>query len=192
MADSPSFDHLLSGLKKGDTDGAGEMIVRRFAGRLVALAATRLGERLRRRVEAEDVVQSVFRTFFRRLDDGLTELRDWESLWGLLARITVLRICRHAERTSAARRDPGREVALEADVDSFDREPSTEEVLIAEELHRQLLDEMQEKYRPIVQNILEGKTHEAIARELGTSLSTVERVHRRARERLTALLDGDV
>ena len=191
MSDSPSFDRLLSGVRKGDVDGAGEIIVRRFAGRLVALATGKISQRLGRRVGAEDVVQSVFRTFFRRLDDGLMELRDWESLWGLLARIAVCRICRHAERNATARRSQDRETDLTPDVQVFAREPGAEEVLIAEELHRGLLDGMPEKYRPIIVQILEGTSHEEIARGLGTSISTVERVHRRARERLTALLTAE-
>jgi RNA polymerase sigma-70 factor (ECF subfamily) len=188
MSESPSFDRLLSGVRRGDADAVAELIVRRFADRLVVLAARRISERLRRRVEAEDVVQSVFRTFFRRLDDGLMELRDWESLWGLLARIAVCRISRHAEHNAAARRNQGREVDWTADVQAFDREPATEEVLIAEDLHGCLVEAMPEKYRPILLRILDGATHEETARELSTSISTVERVHRRARDRLAALL----
>ena len=98
MPDSPSFDRLLSGVRKGDVDGAGVIIVRRFEARLAALAAARIGNRLGRRGGADDVVQEVYRTFFRRLDGGLIELRDWDSLWGLLARITVCRVRRQVER----------------------------------------------------------------------------------------------
>ncbi len=188
MSDSPSFDRLLSGVRKGDVDGAGEIIVRRFASRLVALAAGKISQRLGRRVGAEDVAQSVFQTFFRRMDDGLIELQDWASLWCLLARIAACRICRHAEHNAAARRSQDREDELTPDVQAFDREPRPEEVLIAEDLHGCLVAGMPDKYRAIVLHILDGTTHEEIARELGTSLSTVERVHRRARERLTALL----
>ena len=188
MPDSPSFDRLLSGVRKGDVDGAGEIIVRRFAARLAALAAAKVGERLGRRIDAEDVVQSVFRTFFRRLDDGLMELRDWESLWGLLTRISVCRICRHAEHNAAARRNQGRETDLADDIQAFDREPRAEEVSIAEELRDRLIAEMTEKHRAIVLRILDGATHEAIAKELATSIATVERVHRGARERLSKLL----
>jgi RNA polymerase sigma-70 factor (ECF subfamily) len=191
MSESPSFERVLSGVRRGDADGVAELIVRRFADRLVALAARRISERLRRRVEAEDVVQSVFRTFFRRLDDGLMELRDWESLWGLLARIAVCRICRHAEHNAAARRNQNREVDWTADAQPFDRDPATEEVLIAEDLHACLVDAMPKQYRPILLRILDGGTHEEIARELGTSISTVERVHRRARDRLAALLAAE-
>ncbi len=192
MPDSPSFDRLMSEIRKGDLDGAGELLVRQFAARLAALAAAKIGARLAKRVGPEDVVQSVYRTFFRRLDDGLVELRDWESLWGLLARIAVCRICRHAEHHAAARRSQDREAALAEDVPAFDREPKPEEVLIAEELHADLLATMPEKYRSIAARILEGDTHEEIARGLGTSISTVERVHRRARERLTELLPAEV
>lgn len=191
MSDSPSFERLLSGIRNGDIDGAGEVVVRRFAGRLVALAAVKISPRLRRRVEAEDVAQSVFQTFFRRLDDGRIEVRDWTSLWCLLARIAVCRICRHADRNAAARRSQALEEELTPDVPAFDREPDAAEVLMAEELHGRVVADTPEKYRDIVARLLEGATHEEIARELGTSISTVERVHRRLRERLAAMLAAE-
>ncbi|MFO0880616.1 MAG: sigma-70 family RNA polymerase sigma factor [Gemmataceae bacterium] len=191
MLESPSFDNLVAIALEGNTEGVAELIVRRFTDRLVALAAGKISEKLRRRVEADDIVQSVFRTFFRRLDEGHMELRDWESLWGLLARIAVCRIYRHAERNAAARRSQGREVALSPDIEIFNRDPAPDEVLIAREIHFSLVSGLPEKYRPIVGQLLDGRHHEEIARNVGTSISTVERVHRRARERLRAMLQSE-
>ena len=191
MSESPSFDRLLSGVRKGDADGTGAIIVRQFEARLAALAAAKIGARLGRRDGADDVVQEVYRTFFRRLDGGLIELRDWDSLWSLLARITVCRVRRQAERNAAARRSQDRETDLADDVPAIDRAPRAEEVSIAEELRDRLIAEMPEKHRAIVLRILDGATHEAIAKELATSIATVERVHRRARERLSELLAAE-
>ena len=192
MSDDPSFQSLLRRLKTGASSQAEEIIVNRFASRLAALASRKIGERLRRRVGPEDIVQSVFATFFRRLEDGRLELRDWESVWGLLARIAVWRICRYAHHHKAARRDQDREEILADDLAAFDREPTAEEALMATELGEQFLEGTPEKHRPAVERIIEGLSHEAIAKELGMSLSTVGRVHRRAKEHLKRLLDRTV
>lgn len=189
MSTSPSFQRLVSRIEQGDAQDAAESIVERFAARLAALAAQKMNQRLQKRVGPEDVVQSVFATFFRRVDNGQLELRDWDSLWGLLARITVWRICRYAEHHGAAQRSLKREVPLEEDLRALDREPRAEDVLMAEELHEQLTNGLSERYRPIAMQILDGVTHETIAAKLNTSISTVERVHRRARECLTRLLE---
>lgn len=188
MSATPSFDRLLSRIRHNNAQAAAELVVERFAGRLAALAASKMSPKLQQRVGPEDIVQSVFATFFRHHNDGHLELRDWESLWGLLARIAVWRICRHAEHHAAARRSQDREAPAELAMEELQREPSPADVLVAEELRQQLLDGLAEKYRPIAQQILEGQTHEAIAEDLGTSLSTVERVHRRARECLADML----
>jgi RNA polymerase sigma factor (sigma-70 family) len=188
MSATSSFRGLLASIEQGERRQATEVIVERYAGRLVALSARKMGQKLRQRVDPEDILQSVLATFFRRLDDGRIEIHDWESLWGLLARVAVHRICRHAERHKAARRSQDKEVSLEDNLQALDREPTAAEVLVAEELHEQLMKGLAEKYRPIVAMILEGATHESIAETLHTSLSTVERVHRRAREYLLAIL----
>src|SRR5947209_3213053 len=112
MADSHSFSNLVKRLNSGDRHEAADVIVQRFASRLVSLAAGKMSQRLQQRLSPEDIVQSVFATFFRRIDNGQLEIRDWNSLWGLLAQITVCRICRHAERHQAGRRNSDRETPL--------------------------------------------------------------------------------
>jgi RNA polymerase sigma factor (sigma-70 family) len=191
MSASPSFQRLLSRFRQQDRERADEMIVQRFAARLAALAARKMSPRLQQRVGPEDVVQSVFATFFRQVDAGRLELRDWETLWGCLAQIAVWRICRHAERHAAGRRSLEREGPLPEGVRVLDREPSPEEVQIAGELHARLLGALPEKHRPILAGLLDGATQEEVASELGTSLSTVGRVLRRAREQLEALLRAE-
>jgi RNA polymerase sigma factor (sigma-70 family) len=191
MSATPSFRNLLASLRQGESQRAAELIVERFAARLAALSARKMGPKLRQRVDPEDISQSVFATFFRRLDDGRVDIRDWESLWGLLAQVAVCRICRHAERHRAARRSQEMEIALDDVLERFDREPKADDVLVAEELRRQLVDNLAEKYRPIAAMILEGESHESISRACETSISTVERVHRRAREYLADLLNAE-
>src|SRR5437773_8401023 len=88
MAASDSFGDLMARLTAGD-DAAATVLFRRYAQRLIALARHRLDAALPHKEDAEDVVQSVFRSFFTRHRGGQILLADWDSLWSLLTLITV-------------------------------------------------------------------------------------------------------
>jgi len=62
----PSFIGVLEGLRCGPDDAA-TIVRRRFVRRLVALAERQFNHRLRARADHEDVVQSAFRSAFRRI-----------------------------------------------------------------------------------------------------------------------------
>jgi RNA polymerase sigma-70 factor, ECF subfamily len=96
MEPNDSFAELGSRLRTGD-QGAASEVFRRFAGRLIAPTRTELDARLRRKMDPEDVVQSVYRSFFTRYSAGQFDLATWESLWGLLAVITVRKCLGRAE-----------------------------------------------------------------------------------------------
>ena len=93
MSHGGSFDDLLARLRAGDGAAASE-IFDRFAQRLAGLARIRLGERLRRKMDPEEVVQSAYKSFFIRFAEGQFELKTWDSLWALLTVLTV-RKCGH-------------------------------------------------------------------------------------------------
>ncbi len=61
--------NLLQRYQEGDEQAA-EEIFNRYLQRLVQLASGQLSEKLRRRVAPEDIVQSVFRSFFGKAQDG--------------------------------------------------------------------------------------------------------------------------
>src|SRR5262245_60853885 len=88
MSQHQSFAALLGGLHAGDPDAAA-LVFRRYAHRLIGLAATRLDRLIRQKAGPEDVVQSVFRSFFTRQRQGQFQLHGWDSLWDVLAAITV-------------------------------------------------------------------------------------------------------
>jgi RNA polymerase sigma-70 factor (ECF subfamily) len=107
MSDSVSRE-LLRRYAKGEERAVGA-ICDRYAPRLIALARQRIGRRLRRRVDAEDVVQSAYRSFFRRAGENAFVLQRAGDLWRLLAKITLHKLAGQVERHTAGRRDIGRE-----------------------------------------------------------------------------------
>src|SRR5947209_3513948 len=80
MPDEVPFSQLMAALRRGDGQAA-RTVFERYARRLIGLAATRLPDNVRSKVDPEDVVQSAFRSFFQRQADGQFELDDWDGLW---------------------------------------------------------------------------------------------------------------
>src|SRR5207249_1522497 len=68
-ASSVSDDTLVRWLRCGN-DGAANRLYSRYVDRLRALARAKLSTDLSRRVDAEDIVQSVFRRFFQAARRG--------------------------------------------------------------------------------------------------------------------------
>jgi RNA polymerase sigma-70 factor (ECF subfamily) len=95
---------LLSRWQAGDEDAARQLFDL-YVDRLLILARQRISQRLGCRVDAEDVVQSVFRTFFDRAKAGRFVLTDEEDLCKVLARITVHKTFRQIAFHMAAKRD---------------------------------------------------------------------------------------
>ncbi len=83
-----SFANLSDLFARGD-HRAEELVYARFAHRLVALARGRLHTQVQGRIDADDVTQSAFRSFFRRHNEQEFHFDDWDGLWALLARITA-------------------------------------------------------------------------------------------------------
>src|SRR4051794_1410098 len=84
MPSSDSFNDFMDRLRAKDEAAAAELF-NHFVSRLIGLARLRLDEKLRRVADSEDIVQSVFKSFFVRLADGKLDLEDWDSLWSILA-----------------------------------------------------------------------------------------------------------
>lgn len=186
VSEPESFDELMSGLRRGD-DAAASELFRRYARQLVRLAAPRLVGVIRRKVDAEDLVQSAFRSFFRVDPARSFDLDGWDDLWGLLATIT-LRKCRYWVRHYlAAKRHVGREMPPgddSADWDSAGRDPTPAEAVVLSETVERLLGGLDEKGRLVAEMVLQGFTAAEIAPHAGLTERSVYRQLERVRGRL--------
>src|SRR5262245_43754448 len=82
---------LLRRIQQGQSDASTELYLR-YAKRLMEVAASQTSADLAKRVEPEDIVQSVFRTFFRRVTLGQYTVPEGEELWKLLLVIALNKV----------------------------------------------------------------------------------------------------
>jgi RNA polymerase sigma-70 factor (ECF subfamily) len=187
---SDSFHEFLTRLQARDGDAARELF-RRFTGQLIALARRRLDGPLRHKVDSEDVVQSTYKSFFRRYDAGDLEFVNWNSLWGLLTLITLRKCADRVAYHRAERRDAAREVSAPAGSEAgaplpeaLGREPTPDEAAVLTETVERLLADLDADERPLVELSLLGHSTQEISEQLGVPERTVRRVRERVRRRL--------
>ncbi len=192
MVDEAPSDHsLLQRFRRGQNDGP-TLLYLRYAGRLRALAAAQSAPGLAARVDPEDIVQSVFRTFFRRAAGGQYDVPEGEEIWKLLLVIALHKIRSAGEFHRAARRDV-RQTAAGAAYDRAvesthgrDEGPLNVLRLVIDEI----LEALPPGHRPIVERRIEGYEVAEIAEHLQRSRRTVERVLQEFRRRLDAQIHG--
>src|SRR4051812_40067650 len=103
---------LLERYRRGD-DRAADALFARYVERLTLLARSRLSSRLARRVDPEDVVMSVYRSFFVEARDGRFVLGRGGDLWRLLASMTRHKLSHQVRHQTAGRRSVERECSLD-------------------------------------------------------------------------------
>lgn len=192
-----SFDDLMARLLKGDEQAA-EQIFQRYAHRLIGLARAHLGGVIRQKVDPEDVVQSVFRSFFQRNAEGNWSLDDWDSLWSMLTVITVRKCGHRIGHFRAMRRDIRREVAASVKEDgsssgweAIAREPTPEDAARLSETIEQLMRELDERDRPILSLSLQGFSIPEISAQIARTERTVYRAMDRIKRRLLEMRAED-
>lgn len=191
-AEGASDRSLLRRLQGGQPDASTELYLR-YAERLHALAASQTSADLARQVDPEEIVQSVFRTFFRRAAQGHYVVPDGEELWKLLLVIALNKVRAAGAFHRAAKRD----IRMTARGEAFDRavesEPGRDEsaLTVLRMVIDELLEGMPEQNRRMIELRIEGHEVSEIAEQVQRSKRSVERVLQDFRTRLNALIGED-
>ncbi len=193
MSDDSSFDDLMNRLRAGDNEAANR-IFELYAQRLIALARTRLDALTRRKVDPEDVLQSVFKSFFLRHANGKFDLANWDSLWGMLVVITLRKCGRNVKYFHAARRAVQREIEAQPAPDDSDpgweavaHEPTPDEAAMLAETVQDLMKTLDERERQVVTLRLQGYSTREISAQVGRTERTVHRLMAQATRKLDRL-----
>jgi len=189
----PSDRSLLRRFRGGQPDAA-TVLYLRYAERLRALAAGQCAPDLAPRLDPDDIVQSVFRTFFRRAARGQYDVPEGEDLWKLFMVIALHKIRSAAAFHRAAKRDVRATATGLTDAATGQDLVAPDEVALA--TLRMVIDELlgalPPSLRTIVELRVEGYEVEEIARRTQRSRRSVERALQEFRVRLRPLLREDV
>lgn len=192
MSSEPTDRSLLARVQAGSQTAAGELY-RRYAGRLLALARAKTGAELAARVDAEDIVQSVFGSFFRGTRQGSYQVPGEEELWGLLLVIALNKIRAKGAYHRAAKRDVRKTVSGDALADAGGVEPPADDTAAAALLGLvvdEVLGALPEGHRAVARHRIEGHEVADIAALTGRSKRTVERILQEFRGRMAAEYGG--
>jgi RNA polymerase sigma-70 factor (ECF subfamily) len=178
---------LIERLRCGEAQAAEELFAR-YAQRLICLAEQQLSNKLAARLDGADVVQSVFRTFFRRSAAGEFRIDNSGELWRVLVQITLRKARAMSRHHTAAVRDvaveePGRGPALLAE--AVTHEPGPEEASVLLDQIEALLHGLPVLYADLLRLRLEGYSVSDTAGRLGVSRRTVHRALNLLQQRLT-------
>ena len=184
-----STDHSLAlRVKDGDQDAA-HVLYKRYVQRVFGLVDSRLGAKLRATTDAEDIVQSVFRSMFRGVQAGNYEVEPGSTLWNLLAVISLTKLRRRAHHQTAQRRDVDRLVSLQTVADGEAMDVSTDEFL--EICVRETMQKLRPSDRKILLLRIQGFTLTEISEKTSLSCRTIARRLRTSRKHLASLLLED-
>ncbi len=187
---------LLERWRNGDEQAAA-ILFDRYVDRLLALARSRLSERMQRRVGPEDVVQLAYGSFFRRTSQQQYTLEKSGDLWGLLAAITITKLQQQVEFHSAQKRRVYAEESQQAGGSTFGIQPQAlvqqptpaEAAAMIEEV-KAVMEGLDPLSRRILELALQNASIEEISDQIHRSGRTVRRVLQSVREQLEKRLLG--
>jgi RNA polymerase sigma-70 factor (ECF subfamily) len=190
---APSDFSLLRRFRGGQPDAATQLYLR-YADRLRALAAGQVAPDLAPRLDPDDIVQSVFRTFFRRAAGGQYDVPEDEDLWKLFMIIALHKVRSAATFHRAAKRDVRATTTGLTGALTGQHLAAPDEMALAtlRLVIDELLSVLPPSMRTIVELRVEGHEVEEIARRTQRSRRSVERALHEFRARLSPLIREDV
>lgn len=186
---------LVARWRAGDQNAA-RVLYQRYVDRLSGIVTAQLSDRLRARTDADDVLQSACRSFFRRVRDGQFQFDEDDDVWKLLVTISLNKLRSQVRKHSAAKRNAAQEVARRDNSmpDDFHLEklaetPSPVEAFIFAEMIERVSCRLDSRHAMLLELRMEGYSQQEIADELQTSDRSIRRMLDNIREVLSRELE---
>lgn len=183
MSKSTNVSHWIDLVKAGDSAAANQ-IWRLYFDRLVRAVRGRLVGQNRAVSDEEDIVLSVFDSFYNAAENGnFPDLADRDDLWRLLLRMSARKVI-DKRRHDGRQRRGGKVMLHSLDqaaedgsiIEAIGDEPSPEMVLIMQESVEQFFSHLGVgQLRDLAGAKLEGYSNAELARRFGCSERTIER-----------------
>ncbi len=183
MSKRTNVSHWIDLVKAGDSEAANR-IWQLYFDRLVRAVRGRLYGQNRAVTDEEDIVLSVFDSFYNAAENGrFPDLSDRDDLWRLLLRMAARKVVDKRRRDLRQRRggdvrlhaldQPGDDAQL---IEAIGEEPSPEMVLMMQESVEQLFSHLGVgQLRDLAGAKLEGYSNAELAQRWGCSERTIER-----------------
>lgn len=183
----PPSAALTGKLQEGD-DVAATLLFQRFGPWLQKAVDQKIGGRLRRRVDADDIMQSAFWSFFRRTADGQYDFEHSGALCRMLLKIAENKIRKAADHHRRLRRNVERERSMDSgELQLSDHDFQQAALDLAETIDEIacIVDELEPRDAEFFRRKhFLGHSAGKIAAETGWSVATVKRVLSRSTERV--------
>ena len=204
MTTHGSVTRLVADLRSDDSsvrNRAAQLIWEHYFGRLLELARNHLDRRIRRREDEEDVVVSVYKSFYLRQQRGDYDLANRDALWKLLVTITLNKTRNVAKYHRRKQRDVVRDQTMPEDDETDSARwalermeaagPSpAEAAVLSEALERRLHALADPELRQVAVAKLGGWTNAEVADQLNYTERTIERRLERIRRAWMSFEDG--
>lgn len=188
---------LVQAYQAGDAEALNDLF-RRYEARLRRIVRIKMGPKLRRFFEPDDVMQDVFVVAIKQVEK--MELRSHASILQLLSKIALNQLRDKADYANAQQRDPARERRLDGNSQDEDSNsglvlphtgPSPSQIVRHKEME-EIIDEELERLEPadyrevILQREYFDEDWPAIAESLERpTVAAVQELYRRAKMKLT-------
>lgn len=183
-----SVERLLEEIRQGN-DEASKTVYEEFACRIRNIARQRLAGRLQYKISADDVVQSVFKSFFRRNQLSQFQCPNWNALWGLLAKMAEHKCNQQFRRFHSSKRDVSRESEFPfSHASSPDNVPSPDQVVALQDVVAWSLGGMTDFQRDVILLRLSGLSNLEIAQTVERTERTIFRIIKKFRLRIASQL----
>jgi RNA polymerase sigma-70 factor, ECF subfamily len=182
---------LVSRWRDGDQDAARELFFR-YSERLLALVRSKLSDKVAPRIDAEDVVQSAYRSFFSGVRNNQYVLEQSGDLWRLLVGVTIHKLLSQIEYHRADRRSVDREQSVTnaegwfgLNAEALAHEPSPAEAAAVLDELEHIMRGLDAEDRRILEMKLQGYRTGEIASAVQRSDRMVRLVMEMVRDQLT-------
>ena len=173
------------------SEDAAAQFYARYMEKLMSLVERNLASRFSPRVDPEDLVQSIFRSWFSGAKEGRINPSSRDDVWTLLSVVALNKVRNKVKFHKAKKRDISRTKADEELLSSVP-EPTPEDAGDFLDLVQVASQRLEEKARRTLELILEGRSVEEIAKDLGRTTKSVGRYKKDIGKVLKGLLDEDL